>query len=367
MRIRGWVAALITTLMMASTSLPAFAHFAAQTPQFTLQHVIPVSGTQMVQDSAGDLFILTAKGNVVRLSATGQAVQTYSLHATSIAVSSDGSTLYALQGASSSADETVGSSIAIINTQTGSIENTISSSKWQDPVRILLSPGGNTLYVLDTQTERVYAVSTQTGNVIWSINTGIGTYSNVGTDMVLSPDGQTLYVPGYDQIPNFDTTMKFGFAAVTLPLQSSATISIKGSDVVDGIIPASDGSTVYVLNRGTDLYSPSVIAYNTQTDHVLNKWKSKLLSEPMTATLMGNDLMVANKKDIAILDTQSGSVLGVISNHQFRQINALVASPDQSTLYALTTNGLFEYSENVATAQTSNSPVPPSPPAPPSN
>lgn len=177
----------------------------------------------------------------------------------------------------------VGSDDAVlaIDTATNTVVGSIPVSGI--PTDLVVSPDGDLVYVADSRSYRIAVIDTRTGMV--SYTPSVGSY---GYGVAISPDGTKLYVAGsYD----------LGMIAVV----DTATLNVTHGIVVGGaphdITVSPDGSTVYVANFAYKDEGGGVWVFDTATATVTGTLVGGQLPEAVTVSPDGSRILVANRGD----------------------------------------------------------------------
>ncbi|MHB1682821.1 MAG: YncE family protein [Bacilli bacterium] len=338
--------ALTATFTVAS---PSYARFTANQNLPKLTRTVPIGGKQICLDSSGDIFVLMSNGNVTELSASGVVKQRFSVKARSIAISPGGTKLYAIETSAHSP------SIAVFDTSSGTLINTITSSQFGTPVSLLVSPDGNTLYVLGGA--RLYAVDLSTGDVGWSVNTVTGDQSNSSYPpnllMSFSSDGGSILIPGNGSTYTSSGNLGSEFTIVDLSTQT-ATQEIFGNQVKTTAVIESPSGIIYQVGSSYS-NNPNQIV-ETINGATLKRESNLKTGNRMGwtegAVLAGNDLLIGggiSQGAIEIFNVSTNKVIGIIHNRQFTaressSIKQLAYSTSNNTLDVLTSNSLLLYS-----------------------
>lgn len=355
------VSAIVATVTSFALVTPSYAAFQSQQMVPKLERAVPVSGIQMCLDSDGDIFVLARNGKVIELSSAGQVERTFNTRAKAITVSPDGSTLYAVEKIQD------GSGIAILQTSTGDLVNTIVSSRMSDPSYLTISPDGQQLYVynqsspLMTGYNHVFWLSTATGAVEGGSKiptSGNVAYSTPST-MTVSQGGNSIWVP-WDQGGNYvenSTSDYSGLQNIDIPTSSSTMWHLRNSTNITDVTEGPEG-TLYATDSGSEYFgSGYVYALNPQTESVEYTWHITAAAPYFVARGINQLFVVIGARDlstnIVLINIASKKLDGSIRNQDFGVIHQVVYSPSSETLDVLSNEGLFLYS------------LPSSPPPPP--
>jgi|GEM_PF-3607393 len=368
MKTKYGLASLVIALTATFTVVsPSYARFTSNQNIPKLIHTVPMGGKQICLDSSGDMFVLMSNGNVTELSASGVVKQRFSVKARSIAVSPDGTKLYAIESSAQSP------SIAVFDTASGSLINSITSSQLYGPISLLVSPDGNTLYVLDNGadgTMALVAFDLATGDVKWSVNNlEIGQFNSSSyyyppnNVMSFSGSGGSILIPGLGE--NYTTNGNYGSGCTIVDLTTqTATQEISGSQAgVSAVIGAPSGIIYQVgisgERAGGSAGGNSVVeAINGSTLEKESDLKiSNRIDGVGSAVLAGNNLFISGamfsgqeyQGVVEIFDVSTNKEIGVIRNGQFTRgggsnIVQLAYSPSSNMLDVLSREGLFLYS-----------------------
>ena len=207
---------------------------------------------------------------------------------------------------------------------------------------LIISPDGSTLYVGDAGSGNVYPIDTTSKTVGSAIVTEAGnTYS-----MAISPDGNTLYVSDADtgNIYPVDTASTTVGGAIF-----SGASSITGSLLA----MSPDGNTLYVGDYSSNKIYP-IDTVSKTVGSAINTGGVSTTSLAISSdgnTLYASDENVAN---IFPIDTASKTVGSPIATGASESIMSLVMSPDGKTLFACD-NGDGKYYPINTTSKTAGS------------
>ena len=148
-------------------------------------------------------------------------------------------------------------SVSVIDTKTNTVINTFSIQ--DNPNDIALSKDGTKLYVVEAG--EVAVLDALTGNILANIGVGINTLNAIS--MVISPDGQHVYVTS-NSLNNND-----GYVSVinTATNTIEANIQTDNTDLF-GINISPDGQTLYVTSSGADNNTNDIFVINTATNTI---------------------------------------------------------------------------------------------------
>jgi len=148
-------------------------------------------------------------------------------------------------------------SVSVIDTKTNTVINTFSIQ--DNPNDIALSKDGTKLYVVEAG--EVAVLDALTGNILANIGVGINTLNAIS--MVISPDGQHVYVTS-NSLNNND-----GYVSVinTATNTIEANIQTDNTDLF-GINISPDGQTLYVTSSGGNNNTNDIFVINTTTNTV---------------------------------------------------------------------------------------------------
>ena len=187
------------------------------------------------------------------------------------------------------------------------------------PVKVAITPDGNTAYVVNSRTgsDNVSAIDLTT-------NTVVGSPIPVGTNpsgIAITPDGNTAYVPNFlsDDVSVIDLTTN---TVVGLPI----LVGIKPHDIA--ITP--DGNTAYVVNIG----SGNVSVINLTTNAVVGSihvgsgpWRIAITPDGSTAYVA-----VSGRHEISMIDVATNAVVGTIP---VINPSSIAFTPDGTTAYVV--------------------------------
>ena len=342
MKMRTVLSALAIASSLAFAS-PAYAAFASNRIAPKLTRAVPVGGQQLCLDAAGDMWVLAKNGKVVEVSSAGSVLRTYAIRAKAIAVSPDGSTLYAIVSSGGSPG------IAVINTATGQTEQTIVSSRMTGPTFLSISTDGSTLYV--------YNRSYHYASVLW-LSAATGTVENRVTESDYSAGAPHLVPPNTMAVSSSGNTVwipmantAFGGNGNVLDANRS-TSSVSNWEVHDGesvgYLTQGPNGTLYASDRSPANESGKmyVFALNPQTQSTNYKWN---VPYPSSLARGSNFLFVTEDSTdttnkILMINTSTKKFDGTIQNRNFGSIEQLAYSPSTNTLDVLTFGGLYLYS-----------------------
>ena len=346
----------LSAFALLTTVTPSYAYFKSQQSQPTLIKTVPIAGVQMTADANGNLYAVTTKGIVAEFSPMAALLHAYPLKTSSVTVAPDGSTLYAIQPK--------GADVAIVNAATGAVENQIVDPGMTNPKLLALSPHGNTLYVLNqgngvsSVEDMLLAFSTQTGNLVWSVDTGITARFTPNEAITVSADGQDVYIPsGGTMFGN--STLGSGYVDVNVPLQSVSDVKVSGAYEVTGVSRKDPSGLRWVTSKGMiGMYPAMTYLYDTGVGNVSAKIKAPTNESPVSVALGSTQVFVAydNMADsntarpineIGTYSATGHSFQGVFKK-RFPTIEQVMVTPDGTTqnLDVLTTKGLFIYHTN---------------------
>ncbi len=186
--------------------------------------------------------------------------------------------------------------IVVINTATGKQVTKIID---QSLLQIIISPDGQTIYAANYITDEVEVISTTTNTIVRRIGVGF----NPG-DLVLSPDGKTLYVTAMGNVR--------GIVAVVDLATSSLVSSIPLGARPDGITITPDGKKLYV----TEEDSNKVAVINTATNQIVKTIAVGTYPIGVSLTGDGSEVYItnANSNDVSIINTATDQVVKTIPN-----------------------------------------------------
>ena len=210
--------------------------------------------------------------------------------------------------------------LAIINTATNSLKNTISPGL-NVPYGVAFVPSGDYAYVanlnfggfpyisvVDTATE------TQTGKI--NIE-GVNLLLLEG--VAVSPNGANAWLSGYGNVLELNT-------ATNTMTQTSTDISSSG------LVVSPDGQYVYVIDLGTE----DILKISTTTGDVVSSIGSSMIDNPsgIAITPDGKYLYLANtdSNQVLIISTATGNVISTINNG-FSQPSGIAIAPGGSYGY----------------------------------
>ncbi|GGI96516.1 hypothetical protein GCM10010885_02820 [Alicyclobacillus cellulosilyticus] len=290
----------------------------------------------MVSDANGDLFILDDSGKVFEVSPSGQVLHAWSLNAQAITVTADGRTLYASQvsGNDSSDFSSNETDIAIVDTTSGNVTNTITDQDLGLVKQMQVSSNSNTLYAVNDQ-GNFLVIDLTSGDILWEVS-GKGLNSD---HPFSTTDGVTLYVP---------CTYEKGVYAINTMLETGQFLVTDDISDVYGVIESPDGSKVYAVGMGTDF---NIVELDTTTGSQTRVFTDpNLLSFGDVSIAENGDTLFVSGEDqrdwvprIDVIDGTSGKILATIKNNKFNRIRSMLWSPTNSALDVLTDNGLFIY------------------------
>ncbi len=246
----------------------------------------------------------------------------------SLVVSPDGSSLYIMEGAYGA--------VAIAKTATSAVVDTVTA--FDEPDAAVLSPSGKSLYVTDGSS--VAIMDTSTDAVTNSIAIGqpaVGASSGVAA-IAITPDGNSVYVAG--------TINYLGVLAVinTATDTLSGTVPIVGEDP-GALVVSPDGEKVYVANRGFNLggtFGDGITVIGTATETavatipastgLLGPGPNGLAVSPDGKTLyVANDPPLFGDNTVSVINTATDVVTGTITVGS--DPAGITVSPDGKTAY----------------------------------
>jgi YVTN family beta-propeller protein len=171
-----------------------------------------------------------------------------------IAVSPDGSTLYA--------SDNGGDLVDVINVATKTVTSTIALGG--APNTMVLSPDGSRLYVLEDKSNAVAVISTVSDTVVATISMPHvnNLVMNLGDSACISPDGSTLYVPGSPGEPEQVVSTSTDTITSTLLPPNLNEFSCAVSP---------DGSQVWVGMAGAPALTGGVVVFNASTHAIIGQ------------------------------------------------------------------------------------------------
>lgn len=165
-----------------------------------------------------------------------------------MAISPDGTTIYACDFAG-------GGEIDIISTASRQI---IGAIEVDPSMHIAVSADGEDLYVVNPTNNQLVQISTATRQVMNTIPLGQGTHDF--TDLVISPDGDFVYIPVGNLVAVVSTTSKEVVKIITIGGEFVGDLDLTGVAV------APDGKFVYVANAEEN----SVAIISTEINSVVD-------------------------------------------------------------------------------------------------
>lgn len=195
-----------------------------------------------------------------------------------------------------------------------------------------VSPDGSTVYV--TGSARVskahphtsgvtVAYNSATGAVLWqTLYNAINRRNFSFNDIVVSPDGSTVYVVGEDTSSLIDAVTAAYNASTGALIWSQAE---QGGSINNKIAVSPDGTTVFMVDGGV------TVAYSASTGTVL--WtQANSGTEAVTVAPNGSAVFVlAGQSEVTAYDPTTGAVLWTVATGFSAE--ALAVSPDGGTLF----------------------------------
>ena len=215
--------------------------------------------------------------------------------------------------------------IQVINTATQAIVQTVTLPSGNNPLFMVFSPSGSTLYVANGTANNVlvYSVGTTTGLLTQTSTIGLGSGSQP-RGIGISPDGTTLYVAN--------------LTASTLSVINTATNAVTATvALAAGAQPAalamnSAGTFIYLANIGNN----TVSVVSTSTNAVVSTISvgAGSVTLGLAVSSSGRYLYVGDQGHnlIKVYDTAAGNAL-VGSSSTGTSPTGLALSPDGSMLY----------------------------------
>ena len=152
------------------------------------------------------------------------------------------------------------STISVVDTTTNQVTDTIDVGQGTIGLSLAISPNGSRLYAMNTESGNISVIDTSSDSVIGTISTCSHPIWGV-----VSPDGNSLYVSCNPS--SSSQTIDYIDVVHDPSNPTAATSSQITSSSIDnpiGLAVSPDGSTLYVANHGSD----TVAAINTTSDAV---------------------------------------------------------------------------------------------------
>jgi outer membrane protein assembly factor BamB len=205
-------------------------------------------------------------------------------YANSVAVSPSGETVY-VTGSSYGGPLNYDYATIAYNAATGAqlwVKRYIGAEDGADATAVAVSPTGNTVYVtgdsysptVGANTYATVAYNSATGAQLW-VKSYEGPTNNTSdaTSMVVSPNGNTVFVTGYSFVSGTRTTLDYdtvAYNAATGAQQWAKTYNGPGNstDEAYSVAVSPTGSTVFVTGESTgtlSVFDYATVAYNAAT------------------------------------------------------------------------------------------------------
>lgn len=228
-----------------------------------------------------------------------------------VAVSPDGSTVYAANGAASG--------IAVIDAATNTVTGTITTPA--APTSVVVSPDGSRLYATIGSLNSVLVVDTATASTVTTVTVG-----NQPIGIAISPDGSRVYAanvnsPGSVSVIN----------ATTNTLISSIPVSSPRN-----LIVSPNGSRVYVGQYSATNFNVAVI--DTATNTVATTITGAASADTVVGFAFSPDgsrlYGVTRGNGIRVIDTTSATVVGAINiDAATNNAAGIAVAPDGTRAY----------------------------------
>jgi len=257
-----------------------------------------------------------------------------------LALSPDGSRLYASQGGAGGID------VYDVDAETGQLSLSATITTDDYPAGLALSPDGQTLYAALYQDLSVAVIDTASLSL-----TGTLAVDEPPTDLVLLPDRQELYVSGLSDQALTIIDLAAGAQVASIPLQGDLAGQAGRSDAPagpTGLVASPDGRTVYAALSNGD----AVVAVDTATRQEQGRAQLSLDLTDTDGTPLGatgptdlaldpdrGQLYVARAFDdaVTVLDADSLADLGSFPTGWYPA--ALALSPDGGQLLVAQARG----------------------------
>ncbi|EOD36757.1 hypothetical protein EMIHUDRAFT_200958 [Emiliania huxleyi CCMP1516] len=272
----------------------------------------------LVKTESSNVALRSSFGSVTVGSADGTGTAASFNGPASVAVSSDGGTVYVADFFNNrirKIDTSDGETTTLAGSTSGSADGTGTAASFNQPFGVAVSPDGGTVYVADYWNYRIRKIDTSGGETTTLAGSTSGFADGTGTaasfkepyGVAVSPDGGTLYVadPENHRIRKIDTS-----DGETTTLAGSTSGSADGTGTAASfegpasVAVSSDGGTVYVA------------------DYFNNRIRKIDTSDGATTTLAGST---------------SGSADGTGTAASFNQPFGVAVSPDGGTVYVADT------------------------------
>lgn len=243
---------------------------------------------------------------------------TQPLYLASLAVSRDGTHLYATDGRES---------LLVLSVSAGRVVARIPVGKF--PAGVAVSPDGQRVYVANNQSDTVSVVDSVTYRVVATIPVGVNP-----TGLAVSPDGQRVFVANTGRAPGGSDARPGTVTVIAAATQQVlATVPVRGQPRSLAVSP--DGRRVYVshINRGServDVIVDSVLGYVRQvtTPPIPGGDSLDLAVSPDGTRLY---LIPAEWAIVVSVDPKQPRVTGAVAPREAPL--ALAVSPDGKRLY----------------------------------
>ena len=191
---------------------------------------------------------------------------------------------------------------------------------------MVVSPDGNTLYVSVTDfgsTNKVYSINLSTDGVTELTGDFDGPIS-----LALSPDGSRLFVANYHQ------SDEGGFVSVMDTATNALVATLTGGVAnPNGVLVSPDGATLYISNVGT----PSIVKYaiSLNGNYLLTNSINSADNSAMSISSDGNDLYVSTiySRDISQINTQTLTSVRLVTQDEGIANAGIALTPNNNALF----------------------------------
>jgi DNA-binding beta-propeller fold protein YncE len=249
-----------------------------------------------------------------------------------IAASPDGKTVYVASGATGQDGE-----VTPIDTAVNGAGQPIPVGV--NPDGLAFGPGGKTLYVANAADGTVTPIDVAAGTAGQPISLGQG--GGDQPQIVVTPDGKTVYVLSHDQVIPIDATVDTAgtpialrASPVTVPEATPGNAGLAAPLSASPLVLSPDGATLYDGVAGGEGWTAISTATNTVTARLTPKGEnSQILLAPDGRTLYGID----NSGDLIAVDTATNTVTMRVSVGGGDGYSDMAITPDGRTIF------LFRY------------------------